>query len=71
MIETFLGYRASIQSDNKINRKQFSNRSDLVGIKIENLEYINKESNKIVINKLNLDIKPGELFAILGESGAG
>jgi ABC-type bacteriocin/lantibiotic exporter with double-glycine peptidase domain len=71
MIETFLGYRASIQADNKINKKQFLNRSDLLGIKIENLEYINKESNKIVINKLNLDIKPGELFAILGESGAG
>ena len=71
MIETFLGYRASIEADNKINKKQFLNRNDVVGIKIENLEYINNESNKIVINKLNLDIKPGELFAILGESGAG
>ena len=71
MIETFLKYKDSLEADNKINKKHHLNKIDLVGVKIENLEYINENSSKIVINKLNLEIKPGELFAILGESGAG
>ena len=38
-------------------------------IKIENLT--KKYKNKIAVNKLNLEIKEGELFSLLGTNGAG
>lgn len=38
-------------------------------IKIENLT--KKYNNKIAVNKLNLEIKEGELFSLLGTNGAG
>lgn len=71
MIETFLGYRTSINASNKITQKQWLDANRLTGVKIENLVYTNKESDKKIINNLNFVGKPGQMIAILGESGAG
>jgi len=71
MIETFLGYRTSIDASNSITQKQWLDANSLTGIKIENLVYTNKESDKKIIDKLNFAGKPGQMIAILGESGAG
>lgn len=38
---------------------------------IETVELIKKFKNKVAVNKLNLNIKKGELFSLLGTNGAG
>ena len=40
-------------------------------IKVTNLMYVYPKSNKQTINKINFDIKKGEIFGFLGPSGAG
>lgn len=71
MIETFLSYRTSINAENVITEKKGLNVNGLTGIQVDNLEYLDQESNKKIINNLCFTIKPGELFVVLGESGAG
>ena len=38
---------------------------------IETVELTKKFKNKVAVNKLNLNIKKGELFSLLGTNGAG
>ena len=40
-------------------------------IKIENVSYKYKNSNYKTINKINLEIKEGEIVAIVGKNGSG
>ena len=37
----------------------------------KDVDFKYKNSNKIILNKINFEIKPKDIFGILGESGAG
>lgn len=46
-------------------------KDDAAHIKFENVSFKYPNTDKFVIKKLNLDIKPGQKIAIVGENGAG
>ncbi len=40
-------------------------------IKVRDLDYVYKKSQKLAVKQVNFDIKKGEIFGFLGPSGAG
>lgn len=44
---------------------------DGVGVSVENLSFAYDDKSEKVLNDVNIDIKPGEFVAIIGESGIG
>jgi ATP-binding cassette subfamily B protein len=55
----------------KILPEPSTNTLDHTGIRIENLSFTYPNSQDRIFNNLNLEIKPQEIIAIVGENGAG
>ena len=63
-----LSFLKKLESE-EIGEKQFL--EGRVSLNIENITYSYKDDNKPVISNFSLDAKPGEMIAVMGETGAG
>ena len=63
-----LSFLKKLESE-EIGEKQFL--EGCVSLNIENITYSYKDDNKPVISNFSLDAKPGEMIAVMGETGAG
>jgi ATP-binding cassette subfamily C protein len=48
-----------------------NNETEPIGIQIENLSLQGSDTDRLILEKINLEVKPGDFVAIVGPSGSG
>ena len=69
----------STLSNKKSNKNYYDEKTNLISSKrlfttnlvFKNIKFKYKNSEKLILNNINFEIKPKDMFGILGESGAG